>query len=74
MKGLKHISVRWKCREAKKEDTEKLAKAQALKDATMGWSIAQNIGSYFVHLNGSFHSANQAWNITYLNRYRPGLK
>ena len=59
---------------AKKEDTEKLAKAQALKDATMGWSIAQNIGSYFVHLNGSFHSANQAGIITYLNRYRPGLK
>lgn len=36
MKGVKHISVRWKCRELKKEDTEKLAKAQALKDATMG--------------------------------------
>ena len=27
-----------------------------------------------VHLNGSFHSANQAGIITYLNRYRPGLK
>ena len=58
----------------KHADPENMAKAQALKDATMGWSIAQNIGSYFVHLNGSFHSANQAGIITYLNRYRPGLK
>ena len=51
-----------------------LSKAQAMKDATMAWSIAQRIGtSKLVHLNGNFHSTAHAGIITYLNRYRPGL-
>ena len=40
----------------KKSNPENVAKAQALKDATMGWFIAQNLKSKFVHLNGNYHS------------------
>lgn len=56
----------------KRIDPEKMAKAQALKDATMGWFIAQNLKSKFVHLNGSYHSDFKKGIITYLNKYRPG--
>lgn len=58
----------------KQSNTDNLAKAQAIKDATMGWSIAQNLKSKFVHFNGSFHSDSKQGIITYLNQYRPGLK
>lgn len=58
----------------KKTDPENIAKAQAIKDATMGWFIAQNIKSKFVHLNGNYHSDFKKGIITYLNQYRPGLK
>ncbi len=58
----------------KHADPENVAKAQALKDATMGWFIAQNLKSKFVHLNGNYHSDFKKGIITYLNRYRPGLK
>ena len=54
--------------------TEKLSKAQAVKDATMAWSIAQTLKGKMVHLNGSFHSTGHAGIINYLNVYRPGLK
>lgn len=53
---------------------ENLSKAQAVKDATMAWSIAQRIGTgRLVHLNGSFHSTGHAGILTYLDRYHPGL-
>ena len=58
----------------KHADPENVAKAQALKDATMGWFIAQNLKSKFVHLNGNYHSDFKKGIITYLNKYRPGLK
>ena len=58
----------------KSGSTENLSKAQAIKDATMAWSIARSLESKFVHLNGSFHSMGRAGIITYLDRYRPGLK
>ena len=58
----------------KHTDPENVAKAQALKDATMGWFIAQNLKSKFVHLNGNYHSDFKKGIITYLNKYRPGLK
>lgn len=53
--------------------TDKLAHAQAVKDATMAWSISQNLSGKMVHLNGSYHSTGHAGIINYLNVYRPGL-
>lgn len=58
----------------KQNNIENLSKSQAVKDATMAWSIAERLESKFVHLNGSFHSMAGAGIITYLNQYRPGLK
>ena len=52
----------------------KLAQAQAVKDATMAWSISQNLKEYMIHVNGSYHSTGHAGIIDYLNTYRPGLK
>ena len=54
--------------------TTKLAHAQAVKDATMAWSISQTLKGKMVHLNGSFHSTGHAGIINYLNVYRPGIK
>jgi uncharacterized iron-regulated protein len=55
---------------------ENLPKAQAIKDATMAYSIA---GSYkdeelFIHFNGTYHSNDYEGIIWYLNNYKPGLK
>lgn len=58
----------------KHSEPENMAKAQALKDATMGWFIAQNLKSKFIHLNGNYHSDFKKGIVTYLNKYRPGLK
>ena len=58
----------------KKSNPENVAKAQALKDATMGWFIAQNLKSKFVHLNGNYHSDFKKGIITYLKKYRHNLK
>ena len=53
-----------------------LPKAQALKDATMAWSISEHYkeGALFLHFNGSYHSENGEGIIWYLNKLRPGLK
>jgi uncharacterized iron-regulated protein len=53
-----------------------LPKAQAIKDATMGWFIAKNYqpGSLFIHYNGTYHSDQYEGILWYLNRYKPGLK
>ncbi len=48
------------------------AEAQALKDATMAWSIAQNFERKFVHYNGNYHSDNRGGIIPYLEKYLPG--
>jgi uncharacterized iron-regulated protein len=51
-------------------------KAQAIKDATMAYSIAgyAGTGKLFFHFNGSYHSDNYQGIIWYLNKYKPGLK
>ena len=57
-----------------KAPSSNLPKAQAVKDATMAWSISQSLKGKMVHVNGSFHSRGHSGIITYLNVYRPGLK
>jgi uncharacterized iron-regulated protein len=55
--------------------TENLPKAQAVKDATMAYSISENYktGQIFIHYNGSYHSKNFEGIIWYLNHYTSGL-
>lgn len=50
---------------------QNLPKAQALKDATMGWNIAKNwsAGKHFIHFHGSYHSENRSGMTWYVNRY-----
>ncbi len=52
-----------------------LPKAQAIKDATMAWSILKYLqaGEIFLHLNGAYHSDNYEGIVWYLRKYRPGL-
>lgn len=53
-----------------------LPKAQAVKDATMGYSIAEYAGNgkTFIHYNGAYHSNNYEGILWYLNRYKRNLK
>lgn len=53
-----------------------IAKAQALKDATMAYYINKNFkaGKTFLHFNGSYHSDNYEGIIWYLKRINPDLK
>ncbi len=53
-----------------------LPKAQAVKDATMAYSIAENMkpGYTFIHYNGSFHSAFHQGIIWYLKKRKPKAK
>jgi uncharacterized iron-regulated protein len=55
---------------------ENLPKAQAIKDATMAYSIAgyAGDGKLFIHFNGSYHSDDFEGILWYLNKYKPGLK
>jgi len=55
---------------------ENLPKAQAIKDATMAYSIAgyTGDGKLFIHYNGSYHSDDFEGILWYLNKYKPGLK
>jgi uncharacterized iron-regulated protein len=57
----------------KKAGAQNLAKAQALKDATMAHFIAQNlnIGFTFLHFNGSYHSDNHEGILWYIKQYAP---
>ena len=48
------------------------AQAQAIKDATMAWFIAQNFDRKFIHYNGNFHSDNRGGIIPYMKQYLPG--
>ena len=54
---------------------ENFPKAQAIKDATMAFSIAgyAEKGKLFFHYNGSYHSDNYQSIIWHLNQYKPGL-
>lgn len=56
------------------EEMQRLAEAQAIKDATMAWFIARNLTGPFIHINGSYHSDCRSGIIPYLNHYKPGLK
>lgn len=53
-----------------------IAKAQAIKDATMAHFIAKNLekGKLFIHFNGSFHSDNRDGIVKYLLKLKPGLR
>jgi uncharacterized iron-regulated protein len=55
---------------------EKMPKAQALKDATMAHFILENIniGTIFVHYNGTYHSDNFEGISWYLKKNQPSLK
>lgn len=55
---------------------ENLPKAQAIKDATMAYSIAEfaEAGKMFIHYNGTYHSDNFEGILWYLKKYKPGLK
>ncbi len=54
---------------------ENLPIAQAVKDATMGYSITQNWspGKYFIHFNGAYHSDNYEGTVWYVKKYNPGI-
>lgn len=53
-----------------------MMKAQAVKDATMGYFINQNLrpGSVFIHYNGSYHSDNFEGINWYLKKYRSNIR
>ena len=56
-------------------DMERLAQAQAVKDATMAWFISRNMdGRKFLHINGSYHSDNRDGIVPYLLRNKPRTK
>lgn len=56
--------------------SDNFPKAQAIKDATMGYFIVENLpdGKLFVHYHGTYHSNNFEGIMWYLNEYKPGLK
>ena len=56
--------------------SDNLPKAQAIKDATMAYTIGKYLkpGQTVIHYNGSYHSERYMGIIWYLNRYSPGLK
>ncbi len=51
-------------------------KAQAIKDATMAYNIANNAGNgkLFIHYNGAYHSDNFQGILWHLKKYNPELK
>ncbi len=55
---------------------DNLPKAQAIKDATMGYFISKNLekGKLFIHYNGSYHSDNFEGILWYLKNSNPNLK
>ncbi|KGO84663.1 iron-regulated protein [Flavobacterium rivuli WB 3.3-2 = DSM 21788] len=55
---------------------DNLPKAQAVKDATMGYFISQNLkpGTIFIHYNGSYHSDGFEGINWYLKKDKPGVK
>jgi len=54
---------------------DNLPKAQAIKDATMGYFIAENLNkNKFIHYNGTYHSDDFQGILWYLNKYKPNKK
>ena len=62
--------------ESGSHDTLNIAKAQAVKDATMAYSILKywKHGNLFIHYNGSYHSDNFEGIVWYLHQAKPDLK
>lgn len=58
----------------KNTDPHRIAEAQAIKDATMAWRIAQNLPGKLIHFNGNFHSDSREGIIPYLLTYKPGVR
>jgi uncharacterized iron-regulated protein len=56
--------------------TDNIARAQALKDATMAHFILKNWseGKLFLHFNGTYHSENYEGIVWYIRQARPDLK
>jgi uncharacterized iron-regulated protein len=56
--------------------SDNLPKAQAMKDATMAYSIAKywQKGNLIIHFNGSYHSDKYMGILWYLNKYNPDIK
>jgi len=54
---------------------ENMPKAQAIKDATMAYSILENLkeGEQFIHYHGTYHSNNFEGIVWYLKQARPDL-
>lgn len=57
----------------KKSGAKNLAKAQAIKDATMAHFIVQNMkkDAVFIHYNGRYHSDNHEGIVWYIRQYAP---
>jgi uncharacterized iron-regulated protein len=74
LKGYKGLVAMMK--EAGGHDTLNIAKAQAIKDATMAYFILQNWqeGKTFIHYNGTYHSDNFEGIVWYIRREMPDLK
>lgn len=55
---------------------DNLAKAQAIKDATMAWMITKNYikENFLIHFNGAYHSDFNEGTMWYLKQYYPSLK
>lgn len=55
--------------------TPELVKAQAIKDATMAYSIVENLkeGTVFIHFNGAFHSNYYEGILWYINQYKDSV-
>lgn len=57
---------------------QRMAQAQALKDATMAWRIVRSFDVFpsykMIHFNGSYHSDNHKGIISFLKGYRSSLK
>jgi uncharacterized iron-regulated protein len=62
--------------DAKSHSSPNIPKAQAIKDATMAYSILKNWqkGKYVLHFNGSYHSDRHMGIIWYLKRNNPDVK
>ncbi|MEY3323050.1 MAG: hypothetical protein RLZZ417_2633 [Bacteroidota bacterium] len=56
--------------------SDNMVKSQALKDATMGFSISRAIKEdhLFIHFNGAYHSDEKEGTVWFLNKYKPNLK
>ncbi len=59
-----------------KHGASNIAKAQAIKDATMAYFILKNLseGKTFLHFNGSYHSDNHQGIVWWVKQQKPALK